>query len=61
MNIPFKVDLKDKVAAVTGAGGVLMREFAAALAECGAKVALLDINEEAAQEVAAAIGGNAWR
>ena len=22
MNIPFKVDLKDKVAAVTGAGGV---------------------------------------
>lgn len=32
MNIPFRVDLKDKVAAVTGAGGVLMREFAAALA-----------------------------
>ena len=59
MSIPFRVDLKDKVAAVTGAGGVLMREFAAALAECGAKVALLDINEEAAQEVAAAIGGNA--
>ena len=36
-----------------------MREFAFAMAECGARVALLDINEQAAQEVAAKIGKNA--
>ena len=42
-----------------GGGGVLMAEFGRALAECGAKVALLDINEKAAQEVAASIGENA--
>lgn len=59
MKLPFKVDLSDKVAAVTGAGGVLMSEFAKALAECGAKVALLDINYEAAKKYADEIGENA--
>lgn len=57
--VPFKVDLSNKVVAITGAGGVLMREFAFAMAECGARVALLDINEQAAKEVAAKIGKNA--
>ena len=57
--IPFKVDLHDKTVVITGAGGVLMREFAAAMAECGAKVALLDIDEAAASAVAAEIGENA--
>ena len=57
--IPFKVDLSDKVVALTGAGGVLISEFAKALAECGAKVALLDINLPAAQKVADEIGANA--
>lgn len=57
--IPFYVDLKGKVVAITGAGGVLMSEFAKALAECGAKVALLDINLEAAQKYADEIGENA--
>ena len=38
-----------KVAVVTGAGGVLCSSFAAALAKEGAKVALLDLNLEAAQ------------
>ena len=57
--VPFKVDLSDKVVALTGAGGVLISEFAKALAECGAKVALLDINYEAAKKVADAIGENA--
>ncbi|MBQ8742504.1 MAG: SDR family oxidoreductase [Clostridia bacterium] len=59
MKIPFKVDLSDKVVAVTGGGGVLMSEFARALALCGAKVALLDINYEAAQAVAESIGSSA--
>ena len=59
MKLPYRIDLSDKVVVVTGAGGVLMSEFARALAECGAKVALLDINEKAAQEIAASIGENA--
>ena len=40
--------LEGKVAVVTGAGGVLCSTFAEALACAGAKVALLDLNEEAA-------------
>lgn len=59
MELPFRVDLSDKVVALTGAGGVLISEFAKALAACGAKVALLDINYEAAQKVADEIGENA--
>ena len=59
MKLPFQIDLNGKVAVVTGAGGVLMSEFAKALAACGAKVALLDINAEAAEVVASAIGENA--
>lgn len=59
MKLPFKVDLSGKVVAVTGAGGVICSEFARALAKCGAKVALLDINGEAAKKVADEIGGNA--
>ena len=59
MKLPFQVDLKDKVVAVTGAGGVLMSAFAKALTDCGAKVALLDINAEAVDRVAAEIGENA--
>ncbi len=59
MSVPFKVDLTDKVVVVTGAGGIICSEFASALAECGAKVALLDINGEAVEKVAESIGTNA--
>ena len=59
MKLPYSIDLSDKVVVITGGGGILMAEFGRALAECGAKVALLDINEKAAQEVAASIGENA--
>ena len=59
MKLPFNVDLKDKVVAITGGGGVLMSAFGEALAACGAKVALLDINGEAVEKVAASIGENA--
>jgi NAD(P)-dependent dehydrogenase (short-subunit alcohol dehydrogenase family) len=59
MKLPYSIDLSDKVVVVTGGGGILMAEFGRALAACGAKVALLDINEKAAQEVAASIGENA--
>ena len=59
MNVPFNVNLENKVVVVTGAGGIICSEFAKALAECGAKVALLDINYEAAAKFAEEIGENA--
>ena len=44
-------NLKDKIVVITGAGGVLCGEMAKALANDGAKVAVLDIVEEAAKKV----------
>jgi len=52
MKLPLNINLKDKVAVITGAGGVLCSAFAKALAQCGAKVAVLDLNIDAAQKVA---------
>ncbi len=60
MKLPINTDLTGKVAVVTGAGGVLCGMFAKALAASGAKVALLDLNKDAAQAMAdeiAAEGG----
>ncbi|MCZ0717253.1 SDR family oxidoreductase [Aerococcus kribbianus] len=42
-------DFSDKVVVLTGAGGVLIGKFAEEYAKAGAAVALLDLNEEAAQ------------
>ena len=58
MALSFGTDLSGKVAAVTGAGGVLCGMFAKTLAEAGAKVAVLDLNETAAEAVAASIRGD---
>lgn len=52
MKLPFKIDLSEKVAVVTGGGGVLCSEFAKALAASGAKVAVCDLRLEAAKRVA---------
>lgn len=52
MTSPFTHDLTGKVAIVTGAGGVLCSYFAKEFARAGAKVALLDLNEEAAKKYA---------
>lgn len=46
--------LKDQVVVITGAGGLLGREFAAAAAAAGARVALADISP-AAKQVAAGL------
>jgi NAD(P)-dependent dehydrogenase (short-subunit alcohol dehydrogenase family) len=62
MNLPFKVDLSGKVALVTGGGGVLCSTMSRALAACGAKVAVADMRQDAAETVAAQIraeGGTA--
>ena len=45
-------DIKDKVIVITGAGGVLCGTMATALAKAGAKIAVLDIAETAAEMVA---------
>lgn len=58
MKLPFKIDLKDKVAVVTGAGGVLCSGFAEVIAECGAKVAVCDLRLDAAKVVADRICAN---
>lgn len=52
MQLPFRVDLDGRVAVVTGGAGVLGAELAAALAHCGAKVAIVDVNPGAAEELA---------
>lgn len=52
----------DRVVLVTGGGGVLCRTMCLALAELGAKIAVLDLSSEAAQRVAEEIktaGGEA--
>lgn len=62
MSLAFGTDLSGKVAVVTGAGGVLCGMFAKTLADAGAKVAVLDLNLDAAEAVASDIvsaGGQA--
>lgn len=56
MKVENYINLKDKVIVVTGAGGVLCSMFAKELAKTGAKIALLDLNEDAAKAVADEIG-----
>ena len=49
---------KDKVVVITGAGGILCSEIAKEYAKYGAKIAVLDLNLEAAEKVAAEIVKN---
>ena len=58
----MKTDLSGKIAVVTGAGGVLCSRFAVALAQSGAKVALLNrtlAKAEKIEEEIKALGGEA--
>ena len=52
MNLPLNIDFSGKVVVITGAGGVLCGDMAKAFAQAGAKVAALDLNEEAVKKVA---------
>ena len=47
-----ELNLKDKVAVITGGGGVLCSTMAKGLAALGVKTAILDLNYDAANEVA---------
>ncbi len=51
-NLPLNVDYNGKVVVVTGAGGVICGAMAKAFAQSGAKVAALDLNEEAVKKLA---------
>jgi len=51
MDLPKSFDLKGKVAVLTGGAGVLCSEMAKAIGECGGKVVILDIYEEAMQNL----------
>ena len=62
MELCYKPDLNGKVAVITGGAGVLCREFAKALALCGARVAILNRTVSKAEAVAEEIratGGDA--
>lgn len=52
MNLPLNIDFSGKVVVITGAGGVLCGTMAKAFAQAGAKVAALDLNEEAVKKLA---------
>ena len=61
MKIPFKANLKDKVVVITGGAGVLGSDFARAIAQCDAKVAILDLSEEKAKELAEDLNKQGYR
>ncbi len=52
MNLPINIDYSGKVVVVTGAGGIICGAMARAFAMSGAKVAALDLNEEAVKKLA---------
>jgi NAD(P)-dependent dehydrogenase (short-subunit alcohol dehydrogenase family) len=53
INLPLKIDYTDKVVVITGAGGLICGAMARAFAQSGAKVAALDLNEDAVKALAA--------
>lgn len=54
-NLPLNIDYTGKVVVVTGAGGLICGAMARAFAYSGAKVAALDLNEEAVKKLAAEV------
>lgn len=52
IKLPINIDYTGKVVVVTGAGGLICGAMARAFAQSGAKVAALDLNEEAVKKLA---------
>lgn len=52
INLPLNIDFSGKVVVVTGAGGLICGAMARAFAQSGAKVAALDLNEDAVKKLA---------
>ena len=51
VNLPLNIDYSGKVVVITGAGGLICGAMARAFAQSGAKVAALDLNEEAVKKL----------
>ena len=60
MNLPLNIDFTGKVVVITGAGGVICGTMARAFAQAGAKVAALDLNEEAVKKLAEELKGEGY-
>ena len=52
LDLPLNIDYNGKVVVITGAGGLICGAMARAFAQSGAKVAALDLNENAVKELA---------
>ena len=52
ISLPLNIDYSGKVVVVTGAGGLICGAMARAFAQSGAKVAALDLNEDAVKKLA---------
>ena len=59
MKLPFDIDLTDKVVVITGGTGVIGSAMSTALAQSGAKVAMVGLREDASGlvETIKALGG----
>ena len=52
LDLPLNIDYTGKTVVITGAGGVLCAEMVKAFAQSGARVAALDLNEDAVRRLA---------
>ena len=60
IKLPLNIDYTGKVVVVTGAGGLICGAMARAFAQCGAKVAALDLNEEAVNKLASELNAEGY-
>ncbi len=60
INLPLNIDYSGKVVVVTGAGGLICGAMARAFAQSGAKVAALDLNEEAVKKLSDELKGEGF-
>ena len=58
--LPLHIDFGGKVVIVTGAGGLICSAMARAFAQSGAKVAALDLNEDAVKKLADELKGEGY-
>lgn len=61
MRVQEKFDLTERVAVVTGGVGLLGAEFCRTLAEAGAAVAVVDLNESASQAAAESLTNSGYK